>query len=411
MMKHFGYSAAESIALCRICRPGSIVGPQQQFLHDLEHRMRREGDLYRRRHGIDNGDGVSHHLAASSASASASGRVRGRGGDALGRPSAVYTADRRPMGRFSRANSNPTEGEHRERVVTVRRPTTSPLLMPQQSAIGGGGRDGGGGSGVGGRRAIGLTRASRHGAGVGNRWVSGEETLVVRSGGHNPRGGGSGGGGDDGGGGGGGSGGAGGGGGGGVVRGRGRGRCSDSRSDFTLQRPRRGSPPTARNRSGGGAGGGTRGGRNVEELMGVLRLSSAKGGAAATAEGRDASAATAAAAVAADVAVDLAVVSAGSSPTRGKLVPLAVSSARCSTAGASSGGMSVARRAESKAKVALAWNNNNNNNNNNCPAATDGGVGGGRKDGERGRQAGQHPRSEGLSVNASPFFGTAAREK
>lgn len=35
--------------MCRICRPGCIVGPQQQFLHVLEKRMRREGDLYRRR--------------------------------------------------------------------------------------------------------------------------------------------------------------------------------------------------------------------------------------------------------------------------------------------------------------------------------------------------------------------------
>ncbi|CAN0531429.1 unnamed protein product, partial [Ectocarpus sp. 8 AP-2014] len=49
MMKHYGYTAAESIALCRICRPGSIVGPQQQFLHDLEHRMKKEGDEFRLR--------------------------------------------------------------------------------------------------------------------------------------------------------------------------------------------------------------------------------------------------------------------------------------------------------------------------------------------------------------------------
>lgn len=49
MIKHYGYTAAESIAMCRICRPGCIVGPQQQFLHNLEQRMRREGDLYRKR--------------------------------------------------------------------------------------------------------------------------------------------------------------------------------------------------------------------------------------------------------------------------------------------------------------------------------------------------------------------------
>ena len=29
MIKHYGYTAKESVAWCRICRPGSVVGPQQ----------------------------------------------------------------------------------------------------------------------------------------------------------------------------------------------------------------------------------------------------------------------------------------------------------------------------------------------------------------------------------------------
>jgi len=32
MMKHYRFSAAEAIAWIRICRPGSIIGPQQEFL-------------------------------------------------------------------------------------------------------------------------------------------------------------------------------------------------------------------------------------------------------------------------------------------------------------------------------------------------------------------------------------------
>lgn len=32
LMKNYRFTAAEAIAWCRICRPGSIVGPQQQFL-------------------------------------------------------------------------------------------------------------------------------------------------------------------------------------------------------------------------------------------------------------------------------------------------------------------------------------------------------------------------------------------
>ena len=43
MMKHLGFSAREAIAWCRFCRPGSIVGPQQQFLVSIEAAMREQG--------------------------------------------------------------------------------------------------------------------------------------------------------------------------------------------------------------------------------------------------------------------------------------------------------------------------------------------------------------------------------
>ena len=36
--------------LYRLCRPGSVVGPQQQYLESIETRMYEEGDLYRERH-------------------------------------------------------------------------------------------------------------------------------------------------------------------------------------------------------------------------------------------------------------------------------------------------------------------------------------------------------------------------
>jgi cell division cycle 14 len=51
MMKHYGYTAKESIAWCRMCRPGSVVGPQQQYLAVVEPRMVIEGNLYRERNG------------------------------------------------------------------------------------------------------------------------------------------------------------------------------------------------------------------------------------------------------------------------------------------------------------------------------------------------------------------------
>ena len=36
LMKHFGFSGTEFIAWARLCRPGSVLGPQQQFLVDIE---------------------------------------------------------------------------------------------------------------------------------------------------------------------------------------------------------------------------------------------------------------------------------------------------------------------------------------------------------------------------------------
>ncbi|GMH47000.1 hypothetical protein TrRE_jg1173, partial [Triparma retinervis] len=50
MIKHYGYTTNEMIAWCRICRPGSVVGPQQQFCADYEYKLIREGELFRRRH-------------------------------------------------------------------------------------------------------------------------------------------------------------------------------------------------------------------------------------------------------------------------------------------------------------------------------------------------------------------------
>ncbi|XRB00380.1 cell division cycle 14 [Pycnococcus provasolii] len=47
IMKHFRFTAAETIAYLRTCRPGSVIGPQQQYLCDMEQRMWREGDAMR----------------------------------------------------------------------------------------------------------------------------------------------------------------------------------------------------------------------------------------------------------------------------------------------------------------------------------------------------------------------------
>ncbi|MFT7811822.1 dual specificity protein phosphatase CDC14B-like isoform X1 [Arapaima gigas] len=47
MMKHYKLTAAEAIAWIRICRPGSIIGPQQNFVEEKQAGLWADGDLFR----------------------------------------------------------------------------------------------------------------------------------------------------------------------------------------------------------------------------------------------------------------------------------------------------------------------------------------------------------------------------
>lgn len=49
MVKHYGYSCREAIAWHRLCRPGAVVGPQQQYLMSIEQKLVLEGEQYRAR--------------------------------------------------------------------------------------------------------------------------------------------------------------------------------------------------------------------------------------------------------------------------------------------------------------------------------------------------------------------------
>ena len=51
-MKHFKFPAAAFIGYIRICRPGSILGPQQQFLCQEEAKYFKKGDVYRQKNGL-----------------------------------------------------------------------------------------------------------------------------------------------------------------------------------------------------------------------------------------------------------------------------------------------------------------------------------------------------------------------
>ena len=46
-MKHYRFTAEECIGWLRIARPGSVIGPQQHFLKDMQSKMWKDGDLLR----------------------------------------------------------------------------------------------------------------------------------------------------------------------------------------------------------------------------------------------------------------------------------------------------------------------------------------------------------------------------
>uniref|UniRef100_A0A6Q2YQG0 Cell division cycle 14A n=1 Tax=Esox lucius TaxID=8010 RepID=A0A6Q2YQG0_ESOLU len=47
LMKHYRFTAAEAIAWIRVCRPGSVIGPQQHFLEEKQAAMWLQGDAQR----------------------------------------------------------------------------------------------------------------------------------------------------------------------------------------------------------------------------------------------------------------------------------------------------------------------------------------------------------------------------
>ncbi|XP_068727350.1 dual specificity protein phosphatase CDC14A-like [Montipora capricornis] len=49
IIKHYRFTAAEAIAWIRICRPGSVIGPQQNFLEEKQASLWIQGDIYRSR--------------------------------------------------------------------------------------------------------------------------------------------------------------------------------------------------------------------------------------------------------------------------------------------------------------------------------------------------------------------------
>lgn len=47
MIKHYGFTAEEAIGYIRICRPGSVIGPQQKYLISRAEQLAAEGQEFR----------------------------------------------------------------------------------------------------------------------------------------------------------------------------------------------------------------------------------------------------------------------------------------------------------------------------------------------------------------------------
>lgn len=80
LIKHYNFNALEAIAWLRLCRPGSVIGHQQQWMLSKEAYLMNEGVAYRKRHSIskppkheygiysikqyddDNGEGVGEEV-------------------------------------------------------------------------------------------------------------------------------------------------------------------------------------------------------------------------------------------------------------------------------------------------------------------------------------------------------------
>jgi cell division cycle 14 len=123
LMKHFGLTYYEIIGWLRVCRPGSVIGPQQNFLGDMEKRMWREGEAYRRRAG-GMGSPPSTPAPAANSAGSVSAQMKG-----LSVSGSSSTGGRSPVG----ANTSPNPMRPPGGGVGAR--TTSPVRAGSSSPL------------------------------------------------------------------------------------------------------------------------------------------------------------------------------------------------------------------------------------------------------------------------------------
>lgn len=142
MMKHYGYTAKESTAWCRVCRPGSVVGPQQQFLAELEPRMFMEGQRYRTERAKlqlgreNNVPPIGKTPAAASSTnlwAGSADSSQNKTGRPLNLPTSQETERRPSTGGVTGSASRGTHRSHAYHELPSARPTSRPVIAQEHA--------------------------------------------------------------------------------------------------------------------------------------------------------------------------------------------------------------------------------------------------------------------------------------
>jgi cell division cycle 14 len=94
LMKHFFVTTPEIISWLRLCRPGSVIGPQQNFLAEMESRMHEIGRQHKKLMAQRGAQGGAEDGDVSSAMDGCSVSAGGRGGTS---PSARAPQSPNPM--------------------------------------------------------------------------------------------------------------------------------------------------------------------------------------------------------------------------------------------------------------------------------------------------------------------------
>lgn len=111
LMKHFRMTAPEVIAWMRICRPGCVIGPQQQFLQDLEPVMWQEGEIER---SLQNSTRLSSSLPTAGVSKNGKKKKKAATGSSNATPDSPKSVKDSVVGRPGQAEGLLAARRHRQ---------------------------------------------------------------------------------------------------------------------------------------------------------------------------------------------------------------------------------------------------------------------------------------------------------